>query len=74
MQVNKHSRKYIKLEETLYDNNKNLSNNYVKQQLFVLLQDPPRYLNDNLYLNTSLHQFRIRKRASNCSTKNGNLG
>ena len=69
-----HSTANINTSKSLNYKDKNSANNYVKQQLFTLLQFPQYYLNESLYLNTYLHPLRVHKRSSNCSTKNGNLG
>ena len=67
-------REYKDLIESLFNDHVDFENTKLKQHLFDSPQYPQNYRNKNLSFDNSFHVIRKRKRSSNCSTKNGNLG
>ena len=74
MQLNRHtnySSTFIKSAKTRHYN-ETLRNNFLKEQLSILLLNSQNNSNKKLYFITTLHQTRIKKRSSDCASKNGN--
>ena len=67
-------RKYKDLIKSVFNDHVDFENIKLEKNLLGLLQYPQNYRNEKSSLVNSFHTIKKRKRSSNCSTKNGNLG
>ena len=72
--VKKEVKQYHRLTNLYFNNSLYVENDNLRQNIFLLLQNPTYQFNKNSYFNVSQHDHEKIKRSSECTTKNGNLG